>query len=137
MVAIEGMGMPKRCTECNIKETTLTVMGFLRDLKVAVYKNNKIYKVYAYPDDFHNIPVYVGQKVEFIYKEIRAWSYDDVNHKTYYFEHGKTHVITVPLSAQGNATLHFTDRYSDWFVGFHGGLGWIHEALITDKTKFS
>lgn len=116
-------------------ETTLTILGIGRDdFKVAVYRNNKIHKIYTYPE-FHNILVYVGQKIEFIYKENRSWTYDDINHKTYYFGHGKTHIVTVPLSAQGNATLHVTDRYSDWFLGLHGGLGWIHKALISDKTK--
>lgn len=113
-------------------EITLTILGFGRDFKVAVYKNNKIHKVYTQPE-FHNIPVYAGQKIEFIYKENRSWTYDDRNHKTYYLGHGRTLVVAVPLSAQGNATLHVTDQYSDWFLELHGGLGWIHEALISDK----
>lgn len=114
-------------------EITLTILGIGDDFKVAVYRNNKIHKVYTYPE-FHNIPVYVGQKIEFIYKENRSWTYEDIKHKTYYFEHDKTHIATVPLSAQGNATLHVSDRYSDWFLDLHGGLGWIHKALIADKT---
>ena len=116
-------------------ELTLTILGYTGDFKVAVYKNNELHKVYAYPDDLHNIPVYAGQKLEFIYKEDRAWEYDDINHKTYYFDHGTTHIVVVPSSAKGNATLHVCDRYSDWFLSLHGGLGWIHEALIPDKTK--
>jgi len=110
-------------------EITLTILGIGRDdFKVVVYSNNKTYKVYTYPE-FHNIPVYVGQKIEFIYNESRSWEYDDINHNTYYFGHGKTHIVTVPLSAKGNATLHVSDRYSGWFLSLHGGLGWIDKAL--------
>lgn len=111
-----------------MNELTLTILGQTGSFKVAVYKNNELYKVYTYPE-LHNIPVYAGQKLEFIYKEMRAWIYDDTSHKTYHFNHGKTHTITVPLSAQGNATVFVTDRYSDWFLSLHGGLGWIDRAL--------
>ena len=114
-------------------ELTLTILGYTGDFKVAVYKNNKIHKVYAYPE-LHNIPVYVGQKLEFIYKENRSWEYSDTNHKTYHFDHGTAHIVTIPSSAKGNATLHVSDRYSDWFLTLHGGLGWIDKALKPNKT---
>lgn len=116
-------------------ELTLTILGYTGNFKVAVYKNNELHKVYAYPE-LHNIPVYVGQKIEFIYKENRSWTYDDKNHKTHYFEHDTTHAVTVPSSAEGPATLHVSDRYSDWFLTLHGGLGWIDKALIADKALF-
>lgn len=116
-----------------MNETTLTILGYGEDFKVAVYKNNKIHKIYTH-EEFHNIPVYVGEKIEFIYKETRSWCYDDIKHKTYYFGIGKTHIVTVPSLAHGNATLHVSDRYSDWFLDLHGGLGWIHKALIADTT---
>lgn len=117
-------------------KTTLEVMGNLADLKISVYKNNKIYKIYSYPEfSGMRIPVYAGQKIEFIYKEYRSWIYDDKNYKTHYLKNGETLSIIVPLSAQGDATIFFTDRYSDWFISFHGAIGeWIDEALIdSDK----
>ncbi len=112
---------------------TLTILGYTGGLKVVVYKNDRIYKEYACPE-LQNIPVYAGQKIEFIYKEGRSWVYDDKNHKTHHFEYGMTHAVTVPSSAEGPATLHVSDRYSDWFFTLHGGLGWIDKALIPDKT---
>ena len=115
-----------------MNEITLTILGDTSSFKVMVYKNNRIYKEYVYPE-LHNIPVYAGQKIEFIYKERRSWTYDDKNYKTHYFEHGTTHAITVPSSAEGPATLHVSDRYSEWFLELNGALGWIHKALIPDK----
>ena len=74
-------------------EITLTILGFGRDFKVAVYRNNKIHKVYTQPE-FHNIPVYAGQKIEFIYKENRSWTYDDLN----YSEAKASEILVVSIS---------------------------------------
>ena len=114
-----------------MNKITLNIMGVGSDFKVFVYSDDKNFKEYIHPD-FDNIPVYAGQKIEFFYHEGRSWKYDDRNHKTHFLGVGTTYTIVVPESAQGTATLFIDDKYSDWFLTLHGGLGWIDSALISN-----